>query len=195
VTQDITFRYNRVRNVASAFNLADRYNASLARMRRVTIAHNVITGLDGQPPARLFLVQGRIEGLNISNNSAIGGYYDLVATEYGSEGNPDMVFRNNVTGAPYSIYTSWGAGQVLINQLRMPQSSFAGNVVAAGQGPSAVPSGNTFAPSAAAIGFVDLAGGNFELSSTSPYRASGVGGTTPGVNFASLNAATAGVVR
>lgn len=50
---------------------------------------------------------------------------------------------------------------------------------------------NYYVSNYTSVGFVDLAGGNYQLASTSPYRNKASDGTDPGVNFPLLNQRTA----
>lgn len=59
----------------------------------------------------------------------------------------------------------------------------------AGSNPATYPANNYYPPSMGAVGFVDLAGGNYRLSSTSPYRNGATDGTDVGCNIDALNAA------
>jgi hypothetical protein len=195
ITQDVTFRYNVVRNVADGFNLADRYNASLPRARRITIAHNVLTGLGAQGGGgRLVLVLGQLEGVTVANNTGFGGASDVL---FGTTDQPipSFVFRDNVTGGHSTLQSGMGNGVLAMQALQIPATSVRGNVFAAGKGPGAVPAGNAYAPSQSAVGFVDLAGGNLALSAASPFRTSSTGGSTPGADVAMVRQLTAGVVR
>jgi hypothetical protein len=191
VTQDITFRYNRVRNVHSGFNLADHYNASLPRMSRVTIAHNVITGPDANG-GRLFMVTGSVAGVTITHNTAFGGSHNLLFASPEHK-LPSLVYRNNIGGGEYTFYANAvGLGGVAVDAVGIPASNVAGNVLVATDS-RMTPAGNTQAPSRSALGFVNEAGGDFLLGSASPYRTSGVGGRTPGADVAIVNQMTQGV--
>jgi len=53
---------------------------------------------------------------------------------------------------------------------------------------------NDFPASASAVGFVDLTGGDYQLGPKSPYRGDAADGRDPGVEFAGLKKAVAGVV-
>jgi hypothetical protein len=55
--------------------------------------------------------------------------------------------------------------------------------------PTTYPDGNFFPASFDEVGFVDLAGGDYELSPTSPHVAVGTDGKDPGVDWKQLQAA------
>src|SRR5262249_55792935 len=74
-----------------------------------------------------------------------------------------------------------------------PLAVFLGNVIAGGNA-AIYPPGNFFPSSLAAVGFVDLAGGNYRLAPSSAYKNAGTDGTDIGANIDALEAATAGVI-
>jgi hypothetical protein len=162
-------------------------------MRRVTIAHNTITGVE-QAGGRLYQVNGAIEGLTIVNNSGVGGGQDVYfVTE--DKPIPTFVFRDNVTGGFYTLFSSIGFGPTAMAALQIPAANVAGNVFANGQTASRVPSGNLYAATTSVVGFVDYAGGDLRLAPGSPFRTSGTNGSLPGADVAAVNAMTHGVVR
>ena len=66
--------------------------------------------------------------------------------------------------------------------------SFTGNALV-GANPVGFPSGNLFPPSLEAVGFVNLAGGDWRLSATSPYLRAASDGRDPGADMNALFAA------
>lgn len=197
VTQDITFRYNSVRNVENGFNLADRYSDNeygrrLPKARRITIAHNVISG--PSETGRIYQIGGDMHGLTIVSNSAVGRWNDVILWGQ-TEPLSDFVFRNNITGGEYTFFHgTYGQGNNTINGLQIPPANVAGNVFAGGW-EGATPSGNRYAASVAAIAFEDYAAGNLRLSSSSPFLMSGIGGSRPGADMDAVDLLTQGVVR
>ena len=55
------------------------------------------------------------------------------------------------------------------------------------------PTGNYYPASMSEVGFVDLAGGDYHLAPSSPYRNAALDGTDVGANIDTILAATAGV--
>ena len=79
ITSDVTFRSNVVRNTPAGFAFADHgsnggVNPSQA-MRRVTVTNNRVLGVS-DAGGRMFQISGDIDGLTITNNSAVGGSMD-----------------------------------------------------------------------------------------------------------------------
>jgi hypothetical protein len=192
VTQDITFRYNRVRGVAQGFNLGVGNNPSMPA-RRITIAHNVVTGPDSTG-MRMFQVDGGLVGLTIANNTAIGGEHSLVFASPSIQ-LPSLLFRNNVTGGQYTFYAAGiGFGAAAIPGMGIASGNVAGNVFVTSEA-RMVPAGNEWTTSHGGVGFLSYQGGDVRLGNSSPYLTAGVGGTTPGADVARVNQLTAGVVR
>jgi hypothetical protein len=194
VTEDLTFRYNRVLNVAGGFNFgASAGSPDPVPMHRVTIAHNVLTGLDGSN-GRAFQILGAPRGVTIVHNTAIGVAHDVLFANP-SGALPSLVFRDNVTGGHYNFFASgWGMGAAGLAGMQVPAANVTGNVVVT-ETPGNVPPGNVAASSSSAVGFVNFGGNDLRLSSTSTYRASGTSGATPGPDFDKLTQLTQGVVR
>jgi hypothetical protein len=68
------------------------------------------------------------------------------------------------------------------------------NVLAGGLA-SSYPEGNYFPPTMMDVGFVNLSGGDYHLSLTSPYRGAGSDGKDLGANIDLINTGTAGVLE
>src|SRR5439155_15860364 len=102
---------------------------------------------------------------------------------------PGFAFTNNII--PDNSWAIVGdntaAGMNTINRY-FPDAPFLGGIFAGGD-PSRYPAGNYYPSSMTAVGFVDLAGGNFRLSPQSPYRWRATDGTDVGCNIDALNAA------
>ena len=193
-TQDITFRYNVVRNVAQGFNLNVGNNPAQP-LQRVTIVQNVVTGPESNG-GRLFQLGGSIAGVTIANNSGLGGSSALYFTAP-DQPMPNFVFRDNVTGGQYNFFAGGSMGAAALTRMGIPAVNVTGNVVAVaspGDGWT-VPPGNAATSPASAIGFANFAGGDLTLSAASPFLASGSGGARPGADVATVTAGTQGVVR
>lgn len=192
ISQDITFRYNRVLNVRHGFNLADRYIPSLPSMRRVTIAHNVITGPD-TIGGRMFQLTGDVQGVTVSNNTGFGGAHNVMFSTP-AQPLPSFVFQNNIAGGDYTFFANGVAlGAEAIPAMGIPAANVSGNVLVNAQN-RMIPASNAQAPTVAALGFVNAGGGDFRLGAGSPFLASGTGGSTPGADIATITTMTQRVV-
>ena len=69
-----------------------------------------------------------------------------------------------------------------------PGSQFFDDVIA-GASPASYPAGNYYPADLGGVGFIDLGGGNYRLSTASPYVRSATDGTDVGANIDAINAA------
>jgi hypothetical protein len=69
-----------------------------------------------------------------------------------------------------------------------PHSQFLSSVIA-GAAPATYPGGNFYPANLAAVEFINLAGGNYRLSASSPYRGSATDGSDVGANIDAINLA------
>ena len=192
--EDVTFRYNIVRNVAAVFNLLARDDAGPSgTTRRMRIADNVIHSLDrekwggngvflqiGQGPQDIVVEHNTI--LNSGNViSAYGGSREEPATAVG------FVFRNNIT--VHNSNGVIGQGRAIGNETLsayFPGAIFARNVLAGGS-PSRYPGDNLF-PDADRFAqqFVNYQARDYRLRQGSDFRRAGTDGLDLGANFVTL---------
>jgi uncharacterized protein (TIGR03437 family) len=192
VVQDVTFTNNIVRRVAAGFNMhgADNLQTSMVS-RRIRISNNLLEEVDGQRwngNGVAFQLNGGPHDVTIEHNTVFQSG-NVIATGTPNEG---LVFRNNLL--PHNQYGVKGdsrdTGNDTINTY-FPGAIFKKNVMVGG--PSALyPADNFFPPSFDQVGFVNLAGGNYRLVSTSPYKNAGVDGRDIGYDIDLLNAALSG---
>ena len=207
VTEDVTIRYNVIRNVAAGFQLTDKNDAtSSPPMRRLAIRDNLLIGVDNpdlRGNGRLFQIGNIIPNLTIEHNTAFSPTNSSLIWA-GQAPLPSHVVRNNlIGGGQYQIFTPSGQGQLGWTHVAGAGSAFSGNVVALAD-PATSPTGNYYPASMDAIG---LAGGgaaaysvtasptDFVLTVNSPLKGKGTDGRDPGANIAALVAAIQGVVQ
>ena len=192
--EDVTFRYNVVRNVSAVFNLLARDDAGASgTMRRVRIADNVLHSIDrqrwggngvflqiGGGPIDVVVEHNTI--LNTGNIiSAHGGTREEPSTAVG------FVFRNNITvhNATGVIGTGRSVGNDSLSAY-FPGAQFVRNVLAGGSasrypGDNFFPDLNRFAQQ-----FVNYEGRDYRLRSDSEFRRAGSDGADLGANFIAL---------
>jgi hypothetical protein len=192
--EDVTFRYNIVRNVAAVFNLLGHDDAGESgRLRRVRIADNLFYGVDraawggngnfmqiGDGPSELVVEHNTI----IHTNNVLNVYG-------GSRDSPTaverFVFRNNISrhNANGVIGQSLAMGTDTINAF-FPSAVFVKNVLAGGRA-SRYPGDNLF-PEVEPFSqqFVNYAGNDYRLKGDSDLRRAGTDGADLGVNFVAL---------
>ena len=114
----------------------------------------------------------------------------------GEAANGGFTYRNNLS--PNNQY-GVGGDNYYGNPLGALATYFPGAVfrrnILQGGSASKYPPDNFFPASMSAVGFVNLAGGDYRLQATSPYKNAGTDGRDVGADIDSVNAATAGVVN
>jgi len=192
--EDVTFRYNVIRNVAAGFNLlAHDDSGESGTLRRVRIADNLLVRVDreawGGNGAFMQIGEGPSE-LVVEHNTIV--QTGNVLTIYGGpKGSPSagdrFVFRNNI--APHNSNGVIGQGLAVgaesINGY-FPGAIFLRNVLAGGRA-SRYPGDNLF-PDMDRFGqqFVNYAGGDYRLKPDSEFRRAATDGADLGVNFVEL---------
>jgi hypothetical protein len=190
--RDVTFTNNVIRNSAAGINVLGRDDLFASdQTQRVLIKNNVFEGI-GAPRlgtnGRLLQLISSATDVIFDHNTAFGT--GNVVTAAGGD-TLNFVFRNNIT--PHNDYGVIGDGSgVGMPTLAayFPAVQFARNALAGGNA-SLYPADNFFPSSLAAVGFVNQAGGNYRLASSSPYRAAGTDGRDLGADIDALEAARA----
>jgi hypothetical protein len=168
-------------------------------MKRVLLQDNLfddITGSTWGGQGRLFQILGWAAGstyLVIEHNTGVQtenlNYSDGLA-------HLGFIYRNNFTprGGAGLGFIGVGAAEGLPTlTVYFPLAVFLPNVIAGGNA-LIYPPENFFPASLAAVGFVDLAGRNYRLAATSPYKNAATDGTDIGADIDALETATAGVL-
>ena len=195
--RDVTITNNIIRNVAGVLQLMgyDSVNTS-QQSQRITLRNNLFQGIDPKwgSSAKAYLVGEGVASLTIDRNTLIHANTSVVYA-YGKLTMSGFVYTNNISvHGKYGIMAEGGRpGQYSIDKY-FPGAIVQNNVLAGGSA-SAYPKPNAF-PSIAqwTASFVDLAGGDYRLRSTSVFYAAGAGGSVPGANIGVLNDAQAGQV-
>lgn len=194
--QDITFRYNHIDSMVLGFQILTSSDNAFDTliMGRLAFSDNLLTNFmpDWGGTARGGLINGGQDGgnnLTFQNNSFIGD--DTYTDTYlysNSADNTNLVIRYNISQcygfagdgqgvgstplnvyAPSAIYTEnvhWADGLGTCNTTRYPDHS-----------------GNLFTTDQTTVGWVNFAGGNYRLDSSSVYDTVGPGGRDYGVFF------------
>lgn len=177
LTCDVTFTNNIVKHSGAGVNLLGRDLSQLAtQMRRILIRNNVFDDINGTrwgaTHGRLFQISDSPDVIVDHNTANQSG--DII-TAYGAA-SLNFVFTNNITA--HGLYgvkgDGRGTGTDTINTY-LTGAMFSKNVLAGGNATS-YPTGNFFPVSLSNVGFVNMTGGDYRLSSTSPYRNAGTDG-------------------
>ncbi len=195
VVQDVTFTNNIVRHSGSGMNIHGTDDTlPSASTARIKIANNLFKDIDGSRwggAAGMWLQIGAGPGdLTVVNNTAfqsgnISGVNNLPA-------GSGFVFANNLTFQNlYGFFGSDHGYGLPALDFYFPGYIFMGNIIVGG---SAVdyPPGNFFPSTIQDIRFINYSGGDYRLSSTSPYKYAGVDERDIGCDIDLLEAAISG---
>jgi hypothetical protein len=192
--EDVTFRYNIVRNTAAAFNLLGRDDSGESeRMQRVKISDNLIYGVDREiwGGNGFFLLIGHAPAELIVEHNTVVQTGNIISAHGGTRASPAaverFVFRNNIAlhNTNGIIGTSIAMGTDTLNAF-FPGAVVSRNVMAGGR-ESRYPSDNLF-PNVDEFKrqFVDYEGRDYRLRRDSDFRRAGTDGADLGVNFIGL---------
>jgi hypothetical protein len=189
VVGDVTFRKNIVRHSGSGMNILGfdhSYPSGSQHAQRIAIGNNVYADID----EHLFqLLSGTID-VAIEHNTAFQAGNVILAD---GDANTGFVFRNNI--APHNDYgvigTNFGIGFPTLAQY-FPGAVFEKNALS-GQPTyaSLYPANNFFPTTIGNVGFVNLAGADYQLAASSLYKNAGTDGKDLGADIDAVNAATA----
>ena len=190
VVQQIQFTNNVVRHVAAAINiLGSDYNAPSQQTNDDHDPQQPVRRRQQRALRRERMVPADPRGRNITvdhNTVFSDGTSDVYAD---GPPSPGFVFTNNImqNNAWAIMGNSASPGNGTIAAF-FPGSQFLGSVIA-GARPRDLSGGNFYPANLAAVGFINLAGGNYRLSASSLYIRSATDGTNVGANIDAINAA------
>ena len=199
-TEDVTVRYNVIRNVAMAANIQARQGSYGLLARDFRFEHNVWDGVgssNGTGIGRAFQVLSHVHNVQFERNTVIHNYTgkNKAVITFSSAPDSNFVFRDNISSR--GLYAVKGnnlnEGSPSLSRYA-PRGVFTHNVLA-GALSGSYPSGNHYPTSLSSVGFVSLSGKDYRLASTSPYKGKASNGTDPGANVAEVTKRTAGVIR
>lgn len=183
IVQQVQFTNNLVRHVASVFNVLGQDDLNLSRMTNgITIRNNLFLDVSRASyggTGALLLTNGG-DGITIDHNTVFtDGTSDVFADGASVLG---LSLTNNIV--PDNIWAIKGSGTAAGTSTiakYYPGSIVRRNVFAAGHA-ATYPTDNFFPATVAAVGFVDISGGNYELTAASPYRTSATDGSAVGAD-------------
>jgi hypothetical protein len=193
VVQDITFSNNILRHAAAAINLLGYDDSGPSQQtRRVRIANNLFEDIGGARwggNGRFLQILDGTADVTVEHNTVLHTAQVVIVEGRAHTG---FVYRNNLSRHNDSGVAGTGTSTGL-NTLNayFPGYVFARNILAGGLA-QVYPSGNFFPASLNEVGFVDLSGGNYRLSASSPYKGAGTDGKDIGANIDAIVAAITG---
>jgi hypothetical protein len=192
VIQQIRFTNNIVRHASSGINLlgTDDVNPS-GVANAILIQNNLFEDLSASSYGgygRFLQIGAGPVNVTVDHNTVLQDGTSAVYA-YGRQ-TTGFVFTNNIV--PDNSWAVMGDGASPGNgtiAAYFPSSTFADGIFA-GSNPASYPAGNYYPASMSAVGFVDLAGGNYRLSTASAYLTAATDGTAVGCNIDAVDGAT-----
>jgi hypothetical protein len=213
VTEDVIIRHNIIRGANGGVSIQGRdYAARDANgnaldpgglVRRLSIINNVFDDINGKWSSSgtgggtffLYLTHGP-KDVTFDHNTIFNGY-TMIEVDTPQWPTTGFKWTNNIAAHnAYGVRSTSGIGTPTFNTyFTDAEHLFVGNILMGGNANLyTVRPGNFFPATWDAVGFVDRAGGNYRLSSSSPYRNAGTDGKDLGANIDQISAATAGAL-
>ncbi|HUK32920.1 MAG TPA: hypothetical protein VLV86_03355, partial [Vicinamibacterales bacterium] len=189
VVQQIQFTNNVVRHVAAAIDILGNDNLAPSQQTNgITIRNNLfedVSSAEYGGNGWFVLILGT-PNVTVDHNTVFADGTSAVYAD-GSP-SPGFVFTNNIVenNAWAIMGNSAGPGNGTIAAF-FPGSQFFDDIIT-GANPATYPVGNFYPASLNGVGFVNLQGGNYRLSTGSPYVRSATDGTDVGANIDTIDA-------
>jgi hypothetical protein len=189
VVQDVLFTNNIVRHSASAMQILGKdYNAPSQQTARITIQNNLFEdisgGVYGGSGHFLQLTDGAAD-ITFDHNTIF-----QVGNIMAADANTNVNFRmtNNIMlHNAYGVHVDNDAFATAF-----PNWIFTGNVIIGGASyASRYPIGNFYPAQQTDVGYVNFAGGNYRLATSSQFKSRGTDGKDIGCNIDAMEAAIA----
>lgn len=200
VAQDITFKLNKLINVGNGINLSgyENYGSVYTPIgHRFLFENNLIlvTGLGGNTVRGIFQILNGPHDITWRHNTSLHSPTtsgSFVNVSNGSTPTDQFDYRDNLTtfGA-YGFRDDYGVGSNVLNRV-FTNWTMTNNAIIGPNSSSTYPSGNFWPSNTNAVGFVDYAGGNYRLTSASPYHNAGTDGKDLGADIDAIEAAISG---
>ena len=204
VTQDVTFWYNWIDNVAGGFQLTDFSRETgpfPTALNRVEIKHNLLTNVGtaaldpGGNSNHMYQIAGTVSDLAIDHNTGFntpGGLGVFFASSSPTVA-PNLTITNNIFGnnvSDLNVFSPVGSGSTALSQYGGGTLSFNKNVVVGGVNGS--PANNFYPADIASVGFVNWST-DAHLASGSAYHNAATDGFDIGAYMDLVYARTSGV--
>ena len=190
VVEDVIFTNNVVRHSAGGINLLGRDNNHPSEQtKRIDISGNIFDDIGGSVWGSngRFLQVTETADLRVNRNTVF--QTGNLITAYGAP-NQGFVFTNNIAlHNEYGIIGDGsGSGDLTLDRF-FPGSMVKKNVIV-GAPEARYPKKNYYPLNVDQVGFIDKSNGNYELSSTSPYKNAGTKSRDVGADAEAVQAAT-----
>ena len=200
-TSDVTIRYNRIRNTGNGINLAENPSGMPAiGAQRINITDNVLENINVSPyvgDGHSLQLLGGLKDIIWKHNTVTsangGGAFTIVLGSLPAVQRL-VVHSNVLVRGGYGVKGGGTTeGSISLNYYA-PGYLLTNNVMVGSNAQGAYPANTWWTTSLAGVGFVNLSGGDYHLSSSSPYLGKGYDGQEVGADIDKVNAATAGAV-
>jgi len=182
VTRDLTFRGNKISNVASGVDILGTAGNATEPANRILIRDNVFEKL-GAPELGgtgiLWELVGNPSEITLEHNTGFAVKTALMLDDL--QKTYVKVLNNIVTRGSYGIFGS-GQGEGKRAADYYLRALVIANNVIVGAPAQLYPDHNFFPASVADVGFVDLSKGDYRLTSKSPYKGRATDGRDVGAN-------------
>ena len=212
-SDNIVIAYNQLLNVTHGIDINARGSGSLnaGPTRNIYVGHNLMdrmgTESDFGGKGWLFLLEKELSNIVIANNTAFNVETYMMTNCTGQDGQncgnaypnaiENLQIRDNIMnyGDPgYGVHGSAGAtDEEQFSNATDESSLLVNNILALGPSKQYPSETNILVESFEDVGFVDLAGGDYQLSDTSPYLTAGTDGGPIGADIESVWSHTANV--
>ena len=187
IVQQVQFTNNIVRHVAGVFNVLGHDSPNSSRgTNSITIRNNLFLDVSraNWGGAGTFLLTNGGDGIVVDHNTVFTDGTSAIWAD--DEAVLGLTLTNNII--PDNIYGIKGSGTASGNATLAryyPGAQVHRNVFTGGNA-STYPVDNFYPASVTAVGFVDLAGGNYRLTAASPYANAATDGTAVGANQSAI---------
>ena len=201
VVRDVTFTHNIVQHCSAGVQfLGWDYNATSQEQQRLLIQNNLFLDIGAHPmiydAGRLFQMSDGGADYVIDHNTAFNIEDPIYAQDHNASNWPatGFVFTNNIVASNAGVCGD-RTGSNTMSTLNTYFSGYVFDRNAMTGGNSAnYPATNYFPASFTQVGFVNLAGGDYHLAASSPYKNAGTDGKDLGADIDAVLAATVGAI-
>jgi hypothetical protein len=196
-TSDVTFRYNRIRNVAAVYNLAARPEMHPAvPAARFTIHDNLTDAVNVgafRGPGVALQVLGDVADIVFVHNTTINPTGNSATMFDGSPNTRFVMHSNLFSNGQYGVFGSGKGVGIPALQFYAPKALFERNVIV-GADCGVYPPTTSCPAKLTDVGFVKVLAGDYRMAAGSGYRGRGHDGRDIGADVDRVEQATRRVV-
>jgi hypothetical protein len=177
VTEHVTVENNLIKNVNVGVSLCGICGEAAQAANHFSFKNNIFD----QVAEGAIITVGNVSNISFDHNIFINGG-NLLSVANKTDILQNFEFKNNIVNrGPYGIKSSGGAEGISTITATMPNAAFQNNVIVGAEA-AIYPTSNFFPTNIQTVGFTNLAGGDFTLTTSSPYRSISTDGKDLGVD-------------